>query len=121
VIGEGAAPTLTVAPSLHLLTNFSDTRVIPQVTLAAAFRLGHKHLLYTGTDNAVAFGSPTRVVAGPLLGGQLRVGRTGIALECKWLAPYYDVAPTAPSWVSPASHGYFSVLVGVTYYLGDSP
>ena len=116
----GAIPTLTVAAAFHLLTNLSDTRVAPQLTLAAAWRVGCRHLLYAGADSAVASGTPARLVVGPLQGGEARLGRRlGLALEAKWLAPYYDVAPLAPSWVSPGSHGYFSVLLGFAIYLGD--
>ena len=119
---QGPVPTLTVAASLHVLTNVSDTRVAPLATLAAAWRLRRRHLVYVGADGAVASGSPARVVVGPLLGAEARLGhRVGLTLEAKWLAPYYDVAPLAPTWVSPGSHGYLSVLLGVNAYLGDVP
>jgi hypothetical protein len=118
--GDGA-PILTAAPSLHLITNFTDTRVYPQLTLASAWLIRRRHSVYVGADTGVGFGTRTRVIAGPLVGGELRAGRLGITLEGKWLAPYYDVAPTAPSWISPFGHGYLTVLVGVTYYLGFSP
>lgn len=122
VRARGLVPTLTVAASLHLLTNFRDTRLAPQLTLAGAWRLGGRHLLYVGADSAVASGSPARLVTGPLVGGEARLGRrVGLALEAKWLAPYYDVAPLAPAWVSPGSHGYLSVLLGLAIYLGDVP
>lgn len=117
----GAVPTLTVAASVHLITDFDAARVFPQLTLASAWRIRRRHLLYLGLDEALGFGSPTRIVVGPLGGGELRAGRFGITLEAKWLAPYYDVAPAAPTWISPGSHGYLSVLVGVTRYLGDTP
>jgi len=120
VRGRGALPTLTVAASLHFLTNFRDTRLGPQLTLAGAWRLGRGHLVYAGADSAFATGSPARLVVGPLAGGEARLSRRiGVALEAKWLAPYYDVAPLAPSWVSPGSHGYLSVLLGLAVYLGD--
>ncbi len=117
----GAVPTVTVAGSVHLITDFDAARVFPQITLAAAWRVRRRHLVYVGLDDALAFGSPTRIVLGPLCGGELRVGRFGLTLEAKWLAPYYDVAPTAPTWISPDSHGYLSVLFGVTRYLGETP
>ncbi len=117
----GSVPTLTIAGSVHLITDFDAARVFPQITLAAAWRVRRRHLLYVGVDDALGFGSPTRIVIGPLCGGELRVGRFGLALEAKWLAPYYDVAPTAPTWISPDSHGYLSVLFGVTRYLGETP
>jgi hypothetical protein len=118
--GDGA-PILTAAPSLHLITNFVDTRVYPQLTLVSAWPIRRRHSLYLGGDAGVGFGARARVIAGPLLGGELRAGRLGVTLEGKWLAPYYDVAPTAPSWISPFGHGYLAVLVGVTYYLGGAP
>jgi len=117
----GFVPTLTVAGSAHLITNFVDARVYPQLTLAGAWRIRRRHLLYVGADSAMGFGATTRVVVGPLVGGELRLGRVGLTLEAKWLAPYYDVAPTAPSWISPANHGYLNLLVGVTYYAGSTP
>ncbi len=117
----GVVPTLTIAGSIHFLTDFSDTRAIPQITVAAGWRVGRKHMVYVGIDNALAVGSPTRYVFGPLVGAELRTGHFGLALEMKWLAPNYDVAPLAPAWVSPANQGYLSVLLGVNYYLGDTP
>jgi hypothetical protein len=64
----------------------------------------------------------TRVLAGPLVGGEWKAtDRFGIALECKWLAPYYNVAPLAPDWVSPDSRGYLSVLLGFRGYLDGTP
>jgi hypothetical protein len=116
----GALPTITLAGSVHLLTNFDDTRVAPQATLAAAWRIGRRHLVYLGGDSALAIGDPTRLVAGPFVGGEARLGRAwGLVLEAKWLAPNYDVHPLAPTWISPASHGYLSLLVGLTRYIGD--
>src|SRR5260370_5672360 len=71
---SGLVPTLTVAAAVHLLTNFSDTRVAPQVTLAGAWRVRGRHLVYVGADTAVTSGSPARLVLGPLLGGEARPG-----------------------------------------------
>jgi hypothetical protein len=116
----GAVPTVTVAAGIHLLTNITDTRVAPQASVAMAWRVRRRHLLYVGADAALAFGDPTRLVVGPLLGGELRVGQAwGVALEGKWLAPNYDVAPLAPNWLSPGSHGYLFVLLGATRYFGE--
>lgn len=116
----GGVPTLTVAAGVHLLTNVTDTRVAPAASAAAAWRVRGRHLLYAGADLAIAFGSPTRVVWGPFAGGEARVGhRAGLSLEGKWLAPHYDVAPLAPAWISPASRGYLSVLLGLNLYFGD--
>jgi hypothetical protein len=115
----GPVPTLTVAGSVHFLTSFSDTLVAPQVTLAAAWRIRRRHLLYVGLDSALASTAPSRPVFGPLVGGEWRVGRFGLTLEAKWLAPNYDVGPTAPTWLSPDNHGYLNILVGVTRYIGD--
>ncbi len=111
-------PTVTLAGSLHLLSDFQAFRAAPLVTGVHAWRLGH-HLVYAGADVAVAFGNPTRVVAGPLAGTELRLGRWGLALELKWLAPYHDVEPLAPTWISPAHHGYLSAIVGVSRYVGE--
>lgn len=116
---SGAVPTLTALGAVHLLTNFAHTRVAPQLTVAASWRIARRHLLYAGVDDGLVFGSPTRLLVGPLLGAEWRVGRFGLAVEAKWLAPYYDVAPTAPTWISPDNHGYLSVLAGVTRYFGE--
>ena len=116
---SGLAPTLTVAGSVHLLTNLDDTRVAPQLTLAAAWRILRRHLIYAGADSGILFGSPSRIIVGPLLGGELRIAKMGLTIEAKWLAPYYDVAPTAPNWISPGSHGYLSIFLGATYYIGN--
>jgi hypothetical protein len=117
---SGAVPTLTTVGGVHLLTNVADTRVAPFVTGAAAWRVRQRHLVYTGVDLALAIGTPTRVVWGPLVGGQARLGqRVGLSLELKWLVPQYDVGPLAPAWISPGSHGYLSVLVGLNLYFGD--
>ncbi len=69
----------------------------------------------------LGFGANTRLLAGPLVGVQLRAGRVGFTLEGKWMAPYYDVAPTAPTWLSPWSRGYLAVLLGVTFYTEAAP
>jgi hypothetical protein len=117
----GWVPSLTVAGSLHLLTDFEAVRAGPLVTGVGAWRVGGRHLLYAGADVAAVFGNRQRVLAGPLVGGELRLGHVGLGLEAKWLAPYYDVGPTAPEWLSPADRGYLSVLIGFHYYLGDPP
>jgi hypothetical protein len=118
----GAVPTLTAAGSAHVITDFSTaTRVYPQLTLTAAWLVGGRHLLYLGGDGALGLYGTTRALVGPLVGGELRAGRIGVALEGKWIAPYYDVAPLAPTWISPASHGYLAVLAGVTFYTGAAP
>jgi hypothetical protein len=122
VRASGGVPTLTLAGSVHVLTDFDDLRVGPQVTALAAWRVGalHRHLMYAGADAGTLFGGRTRVLAGPLAGGELRVGRrAGLVLEAKWLSPWYDVGPLAPTWVSPGNHGYLSVLLGCNIYWGD--
>ena len=123
--GNRAVPAVTIAESVHVLTNLSNTRVAPQSTAVAAWKLGGDHLLYVGADCGVVSGrslDATRVLAGPLLGGELKASpHLGIALEAKWLAPYYDTGPLAPSWISPDSHGYLSVLLGFRGYLDGVP
>jgi hypothetical protein len=82
-------------------------------------------LLYAGADCGVVIGSPldrTKLLAGPLVGGEWKAtSHLGIALEGKWLAPYYDTAPLAPSWISPDSRGYLSILLGFRAYLDGVP
>lgn len=120
-----AVPAVTIAETLHVLTNITNTRVAPQTTAVAAWQLGAGHLVYVGADCGVVVGSPlgqTKILAGPLLGGELLVTRhLGVALEGKWLAPYYNTAPLAPDWISPDSHGYLSVLLGFRGYLDGVP
>jgi hypothetical protein len=115
----GLIPTLTVAGSVHLLTNIEDTLVAPHLTGAAAWRIRRRHLIYLGVDTALALRGRDRLIVGPLVGGEARIGRVGVSLEMKWLAPNYDVTPTAPDWLSPGGRGYFAVLLGARYYLGD--
>ena len=118
----GAVPTVTVAGSAHLLTDFREVRVGPQVSALAAWRVGalHRHLVYVGADAGALVTSRTRVLAGPLAGAELRVGRrTGLVVEAKWLSPWYDVRPLAPTWISPGDHGYLSILLGCNVYWGD--
>jgi hypothetical protein len=118
----GGVPTVTLAGSVHLLTDFGDVRAGPQLTAVAAWRVGalHRHLVYAGADAGTIFGGRTRVLAGPLAGGEARVSqRAGLVLELKWLSPWYDVQPLAPTWISPGDRGYLSVLVGCNLYFGD--
>jgi hypothetical protein len=118
----GLVPTVTLAGSAHLLTDFHDARVGPQLSAIAAWRLGarHRHLLYVGADAGTLVPGRVRVLAGPLAGAEVRVGgRAGLVLEAKWLSAWYDVAPLAPTWISPGDHGYLSILLGCNLYWGD--
>jgi hypothetical protein len=119
---HGGVPTVTVAGALEFLTDFrSGARALPRLSVAAAWALGKKrHLLYAGGDLAVSFeGRGWVPIAGPFVGGELRVGRRlGLVLEAKWLAPNYNTAILAPEWVSPGGYGYLSVLLGVNVYFG---
>jgi len=118
----GGVPTLTIAGSMHFLTDFRTTaRALPELTIATAWALGKKrHLVYGGTDLAVSFeGRGWVPIFGPFVGGELRVGkRVGLTLEAKYLAPNYDTAILAPAWVAPGGWGYLSILVGVNVYFG---
>ena len=118
----GGVPTVTVAASAHVLTDFHDLRLGPQLTALAAWRVGasHRHLVYLGADAGTLVPGHVRVLAGPLVGGELRVGlRSGLALEVKWLSPWYDVLPLSATWISPGDRGYISVLLGYNLYWGD--
>ena len=119
---HGGVPTLTVAGSLQLLTDFrTSVLALPQLTIATAWALGKKrHLLYGGTDLAVSFeGRGWVPIFGPFVGGELRVGRrVGLSLEAKYLAPNYNPRLLAPAWVAPAGWGYLSILLGVNVYFG---
>lgn len=120
VVREGGlVPTLTVAGSVHVLTDFGALRAGPQLTGLSAWRFGRGHMVYLGVDAGTLFGGRTRVLAGPLIGGEARAGRLGIVAELKWLSPWYDVKPLAPTWVSPGDHGYVALLVGCNVYWGD--
>jgi hypothetical protein len=119
---HGGVPTVTVAGSLHFLTDFrTSARALPQLTIATAWALGKKrHLLYGGTDLAISFeGRGWVPIFGPFIGGELRVGkRVGLTLEAKYLAPNYETRLLAPAWISPGGFGYLSILLGVNVYFG---
>jgi hypothetical protein len=118
---SGAVPTVTLAGSAHVLTDFKDVRIGPQVSVLGAWRVGaaRRHLLYAGADAGTLLGGRTRVLAGPIAGAEARLGaRTALAIEVKWLSPWYDVRPLAPTWVSPGERGYLSLLVGCNVYWG---
>jgi hypothetical protein len=117
----GPVPTVTLAASAHVLTDLRALRVGPQVTALAAWRVGasHRHLLYVGADAGTLLPGRTRLLAGPLAGGELRVGGVGLVAEVKWLSPWYDVQPLAPTWISPGDRGYLAVLIGCNVYWGD--
>jgi hypothetical protein len=117
---RGLVPTVTFAGSLHVLTDFDSFRAGPQLTGLSAWRFGARgHLVYLGVDAGTIFGGRTRVLAGPLVGVEGRAGRLGLVVELKWLSPWYDVQPLAPTWVSPGDHGYVSLLLGCNVYRGD--
>ena len=119
---RGSVPTVTVAGSLHFLTDFrSSARALPQLSAATAWALGKKrHLLYAGLDLAISFeGRGWVPIFGPFVGGELRVGRrVGLSLEAKYLAPNYETGILAPTWVAPGGWGYLSILLGVNVYFG---
>jgi hypothetical protein len=118
----GGVPTVTLVGSAHVLTDFGTLRLGPQLTALAAWRVGasRRHLVYAGADAGTLVPGRPRLLAGPLAGGELRVGaRAGLVLEVKWLSPWYDVKPLAPTWVSPADRGYLFVLLGCNLYWGN--
>jgi len=119
---RGSVPTVTVAGSLHFLTDFrTSARALPQLSAATAWALGKKrHLLYAGLDLAISFeGRGWVPIFGPFVGGELRVGRrVGLSLEAKYLAPNYETGILAPAWVAPGGWGYLSILLGVNVYFG---
>jgi hypothetical protein len=111
---RGPVPTLTVSSSLHLLTSFRSVRAIPQLGLAAAWRIRVRHLVYLGADLGLSVGERFHALFAPFLGGELRVGkRVGLALEGKWIAPYHDTTAAIPFWTAPGNQGAVSVLLGV--------
>jgi hypothetical protein len=121
VISEGGAiPTVSIATSLHILTNFKEGRAIPQVSAALAWRLWKRLLVYFGGDLGLAFGpvATFRALGGPFLGGEVKVGRVGLSLELKWIAPQYESNWAAPAWVGIGGYGYLSLLIGINVYLG---
>lgn len=119
---RGPVPTVTVAGSLHFLTDFrTSARALPQLSAATAWALGKKrHLLYAGADLAISFeGRGWVPIVGPFIGGELRVGRrVGLTLEAKYLAPNYNTGILAPAWIAPGGYGYVSILLGVNVYFG---
>jgi hypothetical protein len=118
----GGVPTVTVAASAHVLTDLRELRLGPQLTALAAWRVGatRRHLVYVGVDAGTLVPGRVRVLAGPLAGAELRVGRrSGLALEVKWLSPWYDVGPLSATWISPGNRGYLAILLGYNLYWGD--
>src|SRR3954468_15742120 len=119
---RGGVPTVTVAGSLHFLTDFrTAVRALPQLSAATAWALGKKrHLLYAGADLAISFeGRGWVPIFGPFVGGELRASRrVGLTLEVKYLAPNYETRILAPAWVAPGGFGYLSILLGVNVYFG---
>jgi hypothetical protein len=119
---SGPVPTVTVAGSLHFLTDFrTAVRALPQLSVATAWSLGRRrHMVYTGLDLAVSFeGRGWVPIFGPYVGGEVRVSRrVGLSLEAKYLAPQYNTGILAPAWVAPGGYGYVSVLLGVNVYFG---
>jgi hypothetical protein len=118
---KGWIPTVTVGAALHLLTNFQDFRGVPQLTVAAAWRIARRHMIYVGGDLGFGFEPQGfRAIWGPFVGGEARLGkRLGLSLELKWIEPEYNVLPLAPAWVGIANQGYLSILLGINVYLGD--
>jgi hypothetical protein len=113
---RGPLPSLALSGSLHVLSDFDDLLVAPHLAAIASWPVARRHLVYGGIDTAVALQTYSRVVIGPLIGGEYRHGRLGFGLELKWLAPYYDVEPTAPRWISPGEQGFLSVIIGFQYH-----
>ncbi len=120
VISQGGAkPTLTLAGGVHVLAS-KDVLVAPTFTIASAWRIARRHLIYVGVDTALPIRAQSNFIAGPLLGAEARLGkRIGVSLEAKYLAPWYDTYPNGPNWVAPGSHGFFSLLLGTNIYFGD--
>lgn len=120
VSDQGFKPTLTLGAGAHVLATSESVLVAPTANVASAWRLARKHLVYVGLDAALPMRDSATFVAGPLLGAELRLGkRFGLALETKYLAPWYDTKPNPPKWVSPGGFGFVSVLLGANIYLGD--
>jgi hypothetical protein len=116
----GAIPTVAVAGSLHVLANRHDSLFAPHLAGIASWHLSQCLLVYTGADAAMAIKSPAAPIVGPLGGVHWVTGRGRFGLEVKWLAPYHDVEPAAPTWIAPFHHGYFSVLLAAGYHFGGA-
>ena len=116
----GAVPSVAVAGSLHVLANRHDSLFVPHLAGIASWRWGAQLLVYTGGDAALAIKTPAAPLIGPLAGAEWVHGRGRFGLEVKWLAPYHDVEPAAPTWIAPFHHGYFSVLLGAGYQFGGT-
>lgn len=117
---HGFTPTLTLGAGAHVLATREAVLVAPTANVAAAWRLARRHMIYVGIDTALPMRDQTTFIAGPLLGAEVRIGkRFGLALESKYLAPWYDTKPNPPKWVSPGGFGVVSVLLGANVYFGD--
>lgn len=121
VRSQGAVPTVGLFCNLHVIANREDVLLAPQVAGITSWRLGRPWLLYVGLDAARPVKAQASWLAGPMLGTQWDRGQTRFGLEAKWIAPYHDVEPVAPSWISPAHHGFFSLLLSVGYRFGGAP
>ncbi len=121
IISEnGLKPTITFGGSAHVLAASDGVLVAPALNFASAWRLARRHLIYVGVDAGLPIREQVALLAGPFLGAEVRVGkRVGIALEAKYLSPWYDTNPNGPNWISPGGYGFVSALLGVNVYMGD--
>lgn len=95
-------------------------RVFVDVSGVLSWDVGD-HSLYTGLDLFLQPTSPEQPHLTPLVGAEIRRGRTGVALEAEWLAPYVDNRPLAARWWGPAHRGALQVQMGFTFRLGKMP
>jgi hypothetical protein len=121
IISEnGLKPTLTIGGSMHVLATGDSVLVAPAFDFASAWRIARRHMIYVGVDAALPIREQAALLAGPYVGAEARIGkRVGLALEAKYLSPWYDTNPNAPDWISPGGYGFISALLGVNVYIGD--
>ncbi|MEZ4316136.1 MAG: hypothetical protein R3F61_01470 [Myxococcota bacterium] len=90
---------------------FADTSAVLSWDLRA-------HSVYTGLDVFLQPGPTVNAHLTPLVGTELRAGRTSVAFEAEWLVFYQDNRPLAANWWGPAHRGALQVQVGLAYRLG---
>ncbi|MCB9669994.1 MAG: hypothetical protein H6734_11020 [Alphaproteobacteria bacterium] len=124
---QGGSPRLMTDLTLHAFGG--DAAAGPPLAAGRAFaELSgvlswdvREHSLYTGTDLFFQPGPRATAHLSPLGGAILRRGRTGVAFEAAWLAPYVDNRPLAAHWIGPFHRGAVQLKLGLELGLGRKP
>jgi hypothetical protein len=94
-------------------------RVFPEASVIASWDLGRRaHHPYVGLDLFTEPYPTPAAYLSPVAGGQIWLGRVGLQLEGKWIAPYTRNLPSFVEWIGPAHQGALSVQLGLQIPLG---